>query len=132
MKTMMILSALTITFVLMDAAQTEAQTAKRIQFVKGESSATVKGNTGSFGVTYVVRARSGQKMVLNLTPAANVGIKVETEGADGESVLLREERGGSYEIFLEEGGDFTIFLGSSNNKPVPFTLTVKITNLSDI
>lgn len=126
------LSALLITFGLMGAVQTKAQSANRIQFAKGKSSATVKGNTGSYGVTYVVKARSGQKIMLNLTPTANVGIKVETEGADGEMVLLRKERGGTYEIYLEESGDYTIFIGSTNNKPVPFTLTVKITNLADI
>lgn len=82
-----------------------AQIPTRIQFVKGKDSATVKGNTGSYGVTYVVRAKSGQKMVLNLTPNSKVGIKVETNGSYGEMVLLQKERGGTYEIGLEESGD---------------------------
>lgn len=109
-----------------------AQTAKRIEFAKGRSSATVSGSTGSYGVTYVVRARSGQKIVIDVTPVSNVGVKVETDGAGGHQVLLREERGGHYEVGLEEGGDYTIFLGSTTGRPVSFKLTIKITKLADI
>jgi hypothetical protein len=47
-------------------------------------------------------------------------------------VLLRAERGGIYEVGLEESGDYTIFIGSTGNQPVSFTLTVKITNMTDI
>lgn len=112
--------------------QANAQTPKRIQFAKGKSSAVVKGTTGSYGVTYVVRAKSGQKLVLNLTPASKVGIKVETNGTYGEMVLLREERGGTYEVGLEESGDYTIFIGSTNNQSISFVLTVKIAKLADI
>ena len=121
-----------IAFVFISGAETKAQTLKRIEFAKGKISATVKGNTGSYGVTYVVRAKSGQKLVLNLTPASKVGIKVETKGRYGEMVLLREERGGSFEVGLEESGDYTIFIGSTEGKSTPFTLTVKITKMTDI
>ncbi len=132
MKNILMLFALFITLIGTGAVQTKAQTANRIQFAKGKSSATVKSNTGSYGATYVVKARSAQKMIVTLTPTAGVGIKVEGAGADGEMVLLRKTRGGTYEILLEEGGDYTIFIGSTANKPTPFTLTVKITNLTDI
>ena len=125
-----ILLALLITLVVIGAVQ--AQDSKRIQFARGKNSAVVKGSTGSTGATYVVKARSGQKLILNLTPTSKVGIKVETEGADGETVLLREERGGTFEVGLEEDGDYTIFVGSTENEPVSFTLTVKITNMTDI
>lgn len=109
-----------------------AQSPTRIQFAKGKSSAVVKGSTGQYGVTYFIRARSGQKIVLDLSPASKVGIKVETNGRYGQTVLLREERGGHHEVGLEESGDYTIFIGSTNNKPVPFTLNVRITKLADI
>ena len=132
MKTKMILSTLLMTLMLMSAVQTTAQTATRIQFAKGKSSATVKSNTGSNGVTYTIKARSGQKMILTLTPTAGLGLKVESDGANGEMVLLREEKGGTYEIGLEESGDYTIFIGSIQHKPVAFTLTVKITKMTDI
>jgi hypothetical protein len=112
--------------------QAKAQTLKQIQFAKGKSSATVKGNTGRYGISYVVTAKSGQKLVLNLTPIKEVGIKVETKGTYGKMVLLREEKGGTYEVGLEESGDYTIFIGSLNNQPVSFTLTVKIAKLADI
>lgn len=109
-----------------------AQTPKRIQFAKGKSSATVQGVTGTTGVTYVVRAKSGQKLVISLAPASKLGIKVETDGTYGHQVLLSEEQGGTYEVGLEENGDYTIFVGSTNNRSMSFTLTVKIEKLTDV
>ncbi|HEY2865709.1 MAG TPA: hypothetical protein VGJ02_01340 [Pyrinomonadaceae bacterium] len=119
-------------FIGMTAVGSSAQTPKRIEFARGKSSATVSGSTGSYGVSYVLRARSGQKVIVDLDPASNVGIRIETEGADGQQVLLREERGGHYEIGLEEGGDYTIFIGSTKGRPVSFKLTIKITKLAEI
>lgn len=132
MKKVVGLALMLIASVLICGVLAHAQTAKRIQFAKGKSSAVVKGTTGSYGTSYVIRARSGQKLVLDLKPASGVGIKVETIGTYGEMVLLREEKGGVYEVGLEESGDYTIFLGSTSNKPASFTLTVKITKLADI
>jgi hypothetical protein len=109
-----------------------AQTAQRIQFAKGKSSAVVKGSTGTTGAYYVVRANSGQKLILNLDPTSGTGIKVETDGRYGHTVLLREEKGGTYEVGLEESGDYSIFIGSTTDKPVSFTLMIKITKMTDI
>jgi hypothetical protein len=119
-------------FVLFIVQTASGQEPTRIQFAKGKNSAVVTGKTGNNGTYYVVRARSGQKLVLTVTPRSGVGVKVETIGTYGHQVLLREERGGTYEVGLEESGDYTIFLGSINGKPAPFTLTVKITKLADI
>lgn len=113
-------------------ATASGQTAKRIQFEKGKSSAVVKGSTGEYGVSYVVRAKSGQKLVLDLTPASKTGIRVDTNSRFGEIIIIREEVGGHYEIGLEETGDYNIFVGSTTGKPVQFTLTVKIGKLADI
>lgn len=108
------------------------QTEKRITFAKGKSSAVVKGNTGQSGTYFIVRARQGQMLTLDVSPAARVGVKVETNGRFGHSVLLREEHGGRFEIALEEAGDYTIIIGSLNGKPVPFNMTVSIRKLADI
>jgi len=124
-----LLLALTLNFGIRDA---NAQSLKRLQFGKGKTSATVKGNTGSYGVMYVVRARAGQKLVLSLSPTRGVGIKVDRGGRYEQEVLLREERGGTFVIGLEESGDYTIYIGSTENRPTPFTLTVKITQMTDI
>jgi len=129
MKSLLILP---IAVILFAASTNPAQDAKRIQFAKGKSSATVSGATGAYGNSYVVRAHSGQKIVLKLTPASGVGIKVETVGSDGRQVLLREERGGTYEVGLEESGDYTIFIGSTNGRSANFSLTVSITKMADI
>lgn len=130
LKNLFILLVLSIVFYGLN--NVSAQTPKRIQFAKGKSSAEIKALTGTDGVYYVIGAKSGQKLVLTLSPKANLGIKVERDGTDGQSVLLREESGGTYEIGLDENGDYTIFIGSLNHKSVQFTLTVKITKLADI
>lgn len=132
MKKIILIIFLLVAMTTIHAVNANAQTEKRIEFAGGRSSATVTGDTGSTGVTYVLKARSGQKLIFDLKPAAKVGIKVETEGKYGHEVLLREERGGHYEIGLEESGDYTVFIGSLDHKPVRFSLTVKITKLADI
>ena len=109
-----------------------AQLPKRIEFGKGKTSVTVRGTTGQSGATYLVRARSGQKIVLTLSPRSGVGIKVETTGRFGHMVLLREERGGSYEIGLEESGDYTIFVGTTSGKSAAYTLGVRVVRMTDI
>jgi hypothetical protein len=118
-----------LTFCSMDAS---AQEPKRIEFGKGKSSATVRGTTGLSGATYSVRARSGQKLVLTITPRSGIGIKVESIGRFGHMVLLREERGGTYEVGLEESGDYTIFVGTTSGKAAAFTLSVRIVRMTDI
>lgn len=117
---------------LVHAIEARGQTTKRIRFANGRNSAVVKGTTARYGASFVVRAKSGQKLLLDLSPVSGVGIKVETVGRYGEMVLLREESGGKYEVGLEETGDYTIFIGALGNNPVTFTLTVKITKLADI
>lgn len=114
------------------AGSGNAQAEHRIQFPKGKSATVVKGATGTSGVTYVLRARSGQKIVLDLTRAKGLGIKVETNGRFGQMVLLREESGGHFEVGLEETGDYTIFIGSMSGKSTPFVLRVAVTRLADI
>ena len=114
------------------SADLSAQTPKRIEFAKGKSSATVQGTTGQTGATYMVRARSGQKLVLTLSPRSGVGIKVETIGRFGDMVLLREERGGTYEVGLEETGEYTIFVGTTSGKSAALTLSVRIVRMTDI
>jgi len=118
-KGWLLLAVVTLVFAAADHAAGQAPT--RIQFAKGKSSAAVKASTGAYGMTYVVGARSGQKLVVTLTPSSGIGIKVETVGRYGRQVLLRQEQGGTYEIGLEESGDYTIFVGSISGRPVSFT-----------
>ena len=129
-----IITLLPLVAMLLIAGITDAagQTPKRIQFAKGRSSAVVKGTTAQNGAYFVLRAKSGQMLVLDVSPASGIGIKVETVGRYGHSVLLREEGGGRYEIGLEESGEYTIFIGSIGGKPVSFTLAVAIRRLADV
>jgi hypothetical protein len=108
------------------------QASRRIQFAKGQTSVVVRGTTGNYGANYVVSGKSGQKLIFKLAPIAGIGIKVEREGPNGRMVLLEEEKGGTYEVGLEESGDCEILIGSTGKSPVSFTLTVKIAKLTDI
>jgi len=114
------------------SADVSAQAPKRIEFGKGKSSATIQGATGQNGAAYVVRARSGQKLLLALSPRSGVGIKVESKGRFGHMVHLREESGGTYEVGLEESGEYTIFVGTTSGKSAAFTLSVRIVRMTDI
>ena len=126
-----IISLTLILFTLVFFSGNEANAQVRIRFAKGKNSATVSGKTGSYGELYVVRHRAGQKLALNLSPnSSKVGISVQNDA--GDEVLLREYRGGFYEIYLEDSGDARITIRTTNGKSVPFTLTVTITNISDI
>ena len=108
-------------------ATASAQMENRIRFAKGKDSAVVTGLTGTNGIFYIVKAKGGQKVILKLSPLSDLGIKVEKDGTNGHEVLLREEHGGTFEIYLEENGDISIFLGSINGKSIPYNLSVKIT-----
>ena len=118
--------------VVLFGSSVKGQELKRIEFKKGASSSTVRGTTGQNGATYAVRARSGQLLEITLSPRSGVGIKVESNGRFGHMVLLREERGGTFKVGLEESGEYTIFVGSKNGSPVGFSLTVRITRMTDI
>ena len=61
-----------VVFVLFGIQKASAQTPKRIQFAKGKNSVMVKGVTGTSGVYFVVGAKSGQKLVLTLTPTSKI------------------------------------------------------------
>ncbi|MEP7075278.1 MAG: hypothetical protein ABI878_05665 [Acidobacteriota bacterium] len=119
-------------FLLSVVQSVSAQDSQRIQFERGKNSATIKGTTGEYGVSYVVTAKAGQKIAVALTPASGIGIKIDTD--NGGYVLLKEERGGSYEVDLDQDGDYEIFVGSTNHRSKAFTLVVKITKakLSEI
>ena len=132
MKKIITLAILLMTSVIIYGVQANAQTIIPVQFAKGKSSASVKGNTGNSGIYYTIRARGGQVLLLDLSPAVNVGVKVEIDGTDGYVTLLREKKGGHYEIGLEESGEYKIFVGSTNQKPIPFMLTIGVRKMKDI
>lgn len=127
MKRLLII--LTFLIILSSVQVISAQAEKRIQFAKGKSSATVRGVTGLSGVYYLLMAKSGQKMIVTLTPKTGIGLKIER---GTEEVLLEEQKGGTYTVYLEENSEFSIFVGSSSGKSRAYTLTVTITKMKDI
>ena len=132
MTTKIMITLFALGFMFFASEGLHAQEPVRIRFQKGKSSATVRATTGPNGTSYVLRAKSGQKMVITLTPVSVLGVKVETVGRFGEMVMLREERGGTYEVGLEETGDYTIFVGPLGRNPVTFSMTVSVVKMTDI
>ena len=47
-------------------------------------------------------------------------------------ISVREEKVKINEIGLEESEDYTIFIGSTNHKPISLTLTIKIAKSGNI
>lgn len=106
------------------------QTTKRIQFAKGQSSATVTGTHESDGQTfYKVGAKKGQKLtvVFKSNVGKNAGIVIFAPDPDGEHKLIWGEDGlgsKSMEFDLDFTGDYEIEVGSTRR--CSYTLTVKI------
>jgi hypothetical protein len=102
-----------------------AQTAARIRFARGASSATVKGTVGKYGKKdYVVGAKKSQ------TLTASVSSNCESVTLDvlyketGES--LTDEPSTSFENTLVSAGDYIISVQNSDLPACRFTLQVGV------
>ncbi|HEX3102431.1 MAG TPA: hypothetical protein VHQ01_11590 [Pyrinomonadaceae bacterium] len=106
------------------------QTAKRIQFAKGQSSATVTGTLKSDSqAIYKIGAKKGQKLTVDFKSnvGKNAGITIFAPDPDGENKLIWGEDGlgsKSMEFDLNFTGDYEIEVGSTRR--CSYTLIVKI------
>jgi hypothetical protein len=102
-------------------AQTGSE--RRISFQRGRSSAIVKGVIGSDDtITYLIGARAGQSMDLDISKGAAFRLFTPS----GEALQGGKGVSGATED-LEETGDYRIEVEHrSQKKSVPFTLKVAI------
>lgn len=90
-------------------AQTEIPT-EQVMFEPGASSATVKGTiVGDGTLDYVVNARAGQIMTVNLTAeSASTNFNVLPPKSDGEAIFIGSTEGASYSGALPADGDYKV------------------------
>ena len=117
------LLVLTLALALMPTLQAQNSGARRIRFPRGSTSTTIRGTVGRDGViTYLVGARAGQTMILEITRGAAIRIHTPS-GNDlqgGRGVVSSEDE-------LEETGDYRIEVENrSRRQRVPFTLRISI------
>jgi hypothetical protein len=88
---------------------------RRINFRRGRSSATVRGNIGPNGYQeYVLRGRAGQVMSIRIT-SGNGGVIVNAGTASGRSFSLDMS-----------GGDHLLSIVNTRGRATNYTLTVSI------
>jgi hypothetical protein len=105
-----------------------------IHFKKGASQASIQGHIkGRQTIDYVLRARAGQTMTVNLK-ASNTSayFNVLPPGSDNEAIFIGQVAGPHFEGKLEKDGDYKIRVylipaAARRNESAKYTLTVKVT-----
>ena len=105
-----------------------------MHFKKGASQATIKGHLkGRETIDYVLRARAGQTMTVNLkTSHTGAYFNVLPPGSDNEAIFIGQLAGSNFEGKLPKDGDYKIRVylvraAARRNESANYTLTVKIT-----
>lgn len=105
-----------------------------VHFKKGASQATIKGHLkGRETIDYVLRARAGQTMTVNLkTSHTGAYFNVLPPGSDNEAIFIGQIGGKHFEGKLPKDGDYKIRVylvraAARRSESAKYTLTVKIT-----
>jgi hypothetical protein len=94
----------TVVFILLSASIAVGQKPQRIRFAKGTHSGAVKGSVAGFAVKdYVVGAREGQTMTINLTSSKAYFVIYSINGRSNDMLETRE-----WSDVLNESGDYVI------------------------
>jgi hypothetical protein len=103
-----------------------AQTSGRITFVKGQSSAIVKGvvrgstkDADSSCNDYLIRAKAGQTLKAKVTAKAFLLIQSPSNAAVDEGITDSTSK-------LEESGDYKIQVCNSTPRKLSYTLTASV------
>ncbi len=105
-----------------------------VHFKKGASQATIHGRIkGRETIDYVLRARAGQTMTVNLKTSNPMAyFNVLPPGSD-EAIFIGQVGGAHFEGKLPESGDYRIRVylipaAARRNESAKYTLTVKVTD----
>jgi hypothetical protein len=103
-----------------------------VHFKKGASQASIKGHIkGRETIDYVLRARAGQTMTVNLkTSNSGAYFNVLPPGSN-EAIFIGQIAGSQFEGKLSKDGDYTIRVylipaAARRNESAKYTLTVKV------
>ena len=105
-----------------------------VQFVKGHSSATLKGTIkGDQTVDYTLRARAGQTMSVALKTGNDANyFNVLPPGSDAEAIFVGSTNGNEWTGALPSDGEYTLRVylmrsAARRNETASYTLTVAVT-----
>jgi hypothetical protein len=123
-KTLKIFTAIILTTTLVVAAFA-VQTATRIRFAKGKSSATMTGSVGDSGMRdYILRGKKGQELsAMLISTCEGVQIIVIDNGTGN---VISEEPTTDYADELPGTDDYIIRVQNSDSATCKFTLKVGI------
>ncbi len=123
-RTLKIFTAITLTIVL-TATAFAWQTAVRVRFAKGKSSATMTGSVGDSGMKdYILGGKKGQELTASVTsPCESVQIIVIDNGT---GQVISENPSTEYTDELPGTGDYIVRVQNSESETCKFTLKVGI------
>lgn len=123
-KTLKIFTAITVTIILAMAVFA-VQTATRIRFAKGKSSATMTRTVGDSGMKdYIIRGNKGQELSATLTSACESVQIIVIDNGTGN--VISEEPSTEYKDELPGTDDYIIRVQNSDSATCKFTLKVGI------
>lgn len=109
-----------------EASSQSANSAHRIQFAAGATSATVRGNlAASESDQYLLRAQAGQTLSLNLAFSQGQAILV-VWGQDGDVLLSDHAEASSFQMVLPTTQDYYIQVHGRPDGSTAYTMTVTI------
>ena len=128
-----LVSAALVALLVLNLYATEGIRQVPVHFKKGASQATLKGHIkGRETIDYVLRARAGQTMTVNLKSShTGAYFNVLPPGSDNEAIFIGQVAGSNFEGKLPKDGDYTIRVylvraAARRNESAKYTLTVKV------
>ena len=128
-----LVAAAWVTLLLLNAHAAEGIRKVPVHFKKGASQASIQGHIkGRETIDYVLRARAGQTMTVNLkTSHTGAYFNVLPPGSSNEAIFVGQVAGSHFEGKLTKDGDYTIRVylvraAARRNESAKYTLTVKV------
>lgn len=123
-KTLKIFTAITVTIILAMAVFA-VQTATRIRFAKGKSSATMTGTVGDSGMKdYIIRGNKGQELSATVTSSCESVQIIVIDNGTGQ--VISENPSTEYTDELPGTDDYIIRVQNSDSATCKFSLKVGI------
>lgn len=106
-------------------AQNKKGNLHRVKFERGSASTIIKGAIRNWSEeVYVLEARQGQTMIVNLRPVPrDADMTLNIEAPNGKSLNNRDD---GWTGKLPANGDYKLYITTINSKTAQFTLEITI------